>query len=101
MATNDLMVSDSLKGLFDEEVRQPRSLISLMSPIRGTITKIKNIDTDGLFIKKHIKELQDLDKNEIHDPSEKHRNHLNYPNQILNLKESRLRAIDAFNDAKN
>ena len=46
-------------------------------------------------------ELQDLDKNEIHDPSEKHRNHLNYPNQILNLKESRLRAIDAFNDAKN
>tara|TARA_Y100000592_G_scaffold84047_1_gene134516 strand:- start:374 stop:700 length:327 start_codon:yes stop_codon:yes gene_type:complete len=40
MATNDLMVSDSLKGLFDEENRQPRSLISLVSPIKGTITKI-------------------------------------------------------------
>ena len=69
--------------------------------IFNPITQSKNFDADGLFIKKHIKELQDLDKNEIHDPSEKHRNHLNYPNQILNLKESRLRAIDAFNDAKN
>lgn len=40
MGTNDLMVSDSLKGLFDEEVKQPRSLISLIFPINGTITRI-------------------------------------------------------------
>ena len=65
------------------------------------ITQSKNFDADGLFIKKHIKELKDLDKKEIHDPSEKARDQLNYPKQILDLKESRLRAIDAFSAAKN
>ena len=69
--------------------------------IFNPLTQSKNFDEDGLFIKKHIKELQDLDKKEIHNPSEKTRNHLNYPLQILDLKESRLRAIDAFNAAKN
>ena len=69
--------------------------------IFNPITQSKNFDRDGLFIKKHIEELQDLDKKEIHDPSEKVRKHLNYPMQILDLKESRLRAIDAFNEAKN
>jgi len=69
--------------------------------IFNPITQSKNFDADGLFIKKHIKELQDLDKKEIHEPSEKIRNQLNYPKQILDLKESRLRAIDAFSEAKN
>ncbi len=69
--------------------------------IFNPITQSKNFDADGLFIKKHIKELQDLDKKEIHDPSEKIRDQLNYPKQILDLKESRLRAIDAFGAAKN
>ena len=69
--------------------------------IFNPITQSKNFDEDGLFIKKHIKELQGLDKKEIHDPSERVRKHLSYPSQILDLKESRLRAIDAFNAAKN
>ena len=69
--------------------------------IFNPITQSKNFDRDGLFIKKHIKELHDIDKKEIHDPPEKVRKHLNYPMQILDLKESRLRAIDAFNEAKN
>ena len=69
--------------------------------IFNPITQSKNFDADGLFIKKHIKELKDLDKKEIHDPSEKIRDQLNYPKQILDLKESRLRAIDAFSAAKN
>ena len=69
--------------------------------IFNPITQSKNFDADGLFIKKHLKELKDLDKKEIHDPSEKIRNQLNYPKQILDLKESRLRAIDAFSAAKN
>ncbi len=69
--------------------------------IFNPITQSKNFDSDGLFIKKYIKELTELDKKEIHDPSEKLRKHLNYPMQILDLKESRLRAIDAFNSAKN
>ena len=69
--------------------------------IFNPITQSKNFDADGLFIKKHITELKDLDKKEIHDPSEKIRDQLNYPKQILDLKESRLRAIDAFSAAKN
>ena len=69
--------------------------------IFNPITQSKNFDADGLFIKKHVKELQNLDEKEIHDPSEKIRDQLNYPKQILDLKESRLRAIDAFSSAKN
>ena len=69
--------------------------------IFNPITQSKNFDSDGLFIKKHISELKELDKKEIHDPTEKVRTHLNYPSQILDLKQSRLRAIEAFNSAKN
>ena len=69
--------------------------------IFNPITQSKNFDADGLFIKKHIKELQDIDKKEIHDPSDQIRDQHNYPKQILDLKESRLRAIDAFGAAKN
>ena len=69
--------------------------------IFNPITQSKNFDSDGLFIKKHVTELKELDKKEIHDPAEKTRNHLNYPSQILDLKQSRLRAIEAFNSAKN
>jgi len=69
--------------------------------IFNPLTQSKNFDSDGLFIKKYINELKDLDKKDIHDPDENIRNHCNYPTQMLDLKQSRLRAIDAFNDAKN
>ena len=69
--------------------------------IFNPITQSKNFDSDGLFIKKYVSELKELDKKEIHDPEENIRNHLNYPSQILDLKQSRLRAIEAFNSAKN
>tara|TARA_A200000113_G_scaffold28404_1_gene23751 strand:+ start:344 stop:1759 length:1416 start_codon:yes stop_codon:yes gene_type:complete len=69
--------------------------------IFNPITQSKNFDSEGLFIKKYIPELKDLDKKEIHDPSQKVRDFLNYPSPILDLKESRIRAIDAFNSAKN
>ena len=51
--------------------------------------------------KKHLRKLKDVDKKEIHDPLMETRNYCNYPYQILDLKESRLRAIEAFNKAKN
>ena len=69
--------------------------------IFNPITQSKNFDSDGLFIKKHISELRDLDKKEIHDPSSKIRQYCKYPSAILDLKSSRLRAIDAFSEAKN
>ena len=69
--------------------------------IFNPLTQSKNFDGEGLFIKKHLKKLKDVDKKEIHDPLMETRNSCNYPNKILDLKESRLRAIEAFNNAKN
>ena len=69
--------------------------------IFNPLTQSKNFDSNGLFIKKHIIELSDVDNSEIHDPSESTRKVCNYPSQILDLKQSRLRAIEAFNQAKN
>ena len=48
-----------------------------------------------------FRRLKSLDKKEIHNPSDEVRKDLNYPMQILDLKESRLRAINSFNEAKN
>ena len=69
--------------------------------IFNPITQSKNFDKEGLFIKKYVPELKDLDKSVIHDPPSEHRKYCNYPNQILDLKESRIRAIEVFNQAKN
>ena len=48
-----------------------------------------------------VPELKDLDKSVIHDPPKEHRKYCGYPDQILDLKLSRLRAIDAFKAAKS
>ena len=69
--------------------------------IFNPITQSTNFDKEGLFIKKYIPELKDLDKSVIHDPPKEHRRYCNYPEQILDLKESRLRAIEAFKVAKS
>ena len=69
--------------------------------IFNPLTQSKNFDGEGLFIKKYLKELKDVDLKEIHDPLMETRNRCGYPNQILDLKESRLRDIEAFNNAKN
>ena len=69
--------------------------------IFNPITQSTNFDKDGLFIKKYVPELKDLDKSVIHNPPIEHRKYCNYPMQILDLKESRLRAIEAFKTAKN
>ncbi len=69
--------------------------------IFNPITQSKNFDKNGEFIKKYIPELKDLDASAIHEPSSKIREHLNYPQPILDLKESRLRAIEAFKNAKD
>ena len=69
--------------------------------IFNPLTQSKNFDKSGLFIKKYISELEDLDAKEIHSPASNIRSHLGYPEQILDLKESRLRAIEVFNSARN
>ena len=69
--------------------------------IFNPITQSINFDKEGSFIKKYIPELKDLDKSVIHNPSKEHRKYCNYPQPILDLKESRLRAIEAFKIAKS
>ena len=69
--------------------------------IFNPITQSSNFDKEGLFIKKYVPELKDLDKSVIHNPPKEHRKYCNYPEPILDLKESRLRAIEAFKIAKS
>ena len=69
--------------------------------IFNPITQSTNFDKEGKFIKKYVQELKDLDKSVIHNPSLEHRKYCKYPEPILDLKESRLRAIDAFKIAKS
>jgi len=69
--------------------------------IFNPITQSKNFDKNGEFIKKYIPELKDLDTSVIHEPPANIREHLNYPQPILELKASRLRAIEAFKNAKD
>ena len=69
--------------------------------IFNPITQSTNFDKEGLFIKKYIPELKDLDKSVIHNPPKEHRKYCHYPEPILDLKESRLRAIEAFKIAKS
>jgi deoxyribodipyrimidine photo-lyase len=69
--------------------------------IFNPITQSTNFDKEGFFIKKYVPELKDLDKSVIHDPPKEHRKYCEYPDQILDLKTSRLRAIEAFKAAKS
>ena len=69
--------------------------------IFNPITQSTNFDKEGLFIKKYVPELKDLDKSVIHNPPKEHRKYCNYPEPILDIKESRLRAIEAFKIAKS
>jgi deoxyribodipyrimidine photo-lyase len=68
--------------------------------IFNPITQSTNFDKDGKFIKKYVPELKDLDKKVIHDPDNSLRKHLGYPEPMLNLKESRLRAIESFKESR-
>ena len=68
--------------------------------IFNPITQSEKFDPDGKFIKEFVPELIDCPSNEIHDPSKEIRSSLNYPEMIVDLKSSRLRAIDAFKSIK-
>ena len=68
--------------------------------IFNPITQSQNFDPNGEFIKKFIPELQDVPVAQIHQPKDDLFLSTDYPAPILNLKESRLRAIQAFKDAR-
>jgi len=68
--------------------------------IFNPITQSQNFDPKGEFIKHFIPELKNVPINKIHQPQIDLFSSYDYPEPILDLKESRLRAIQAFKDAR-
>ena len=64
--------------------------------IFNPITQSEKFDKKGDFIKKWVPEISSA-KN-IHDPSTDERNDLGYSNHLVDLKESRKKAIEAFSN---
>ena len=64
------------------------------------ITQSQNFDPNGEFIKKFIPELKDVPVAQIHQPQFDLFSSTDYPAPMLDLKESRIRAIQAFKDAR-
>jgi len=69
--------------------------------IFNPITQSQNFDPTGEFIKKFIPELSDTSLKNIHQPTQDLFSKLNYPKPILDLKESRQRAILAFKETRD
>ena len=60
------------------------------------ISQSQKFDPKGAFLRHWLPELAGLSDREIHDPSPVSRQALNYPLQLVDLKTSRVRAIEAF-----
>ena len=60
------------------------------------VTQSQNFDPDGEFIRKFIPSLNSVDNKNIHLPKSDLLNNIDYHNPIVDLKSSRIRAIDAF-----
>jgi len=64
------------------------------------ISQSEKFDPEGAFIRHWMPELASLSNKEIHDPTPVSRQALNYPNQIVDLRSSRARAIAAFSSLR-
>ena len=64
--------------------------------IFNPVTQSQNFDPDGEFIRKFIPSLDSVDNKNIHLPKSDLLNNIDYHNPIVDLKSSRIRAIDAF-----
>ena len=61
------------------------------------ISQSQKFDVDGDYIRRWVPEIAHLDAKSIHDPYAKNPNiELDYPRPIVDLKQSRIRAIEAF-----
>jgi len=60
------------------------------------ISQSQKFDPQGTFIRHWLPALKSLDDKSIHDPTTAQRQALGYPLPIVDLKSSRVRAIDAF-----
>lgn len=73
--------------------------------IFNPVTQSKKFDPNGSYIKRYVPELRELSSKTIHDPSSADEDELaqagvildeDYPRAIVDLKESRARALDAY-----
>lgn len=65
--------------------------------IFNPISQSQKFDPNGDYIRTWVKELAHLDKKSIHDPYSANKSlRLNYPKPIVDLKETRLKAIETF-----
>jgi len=73
--------------------------------IFNPVTQSQRFDPEGSYIRKYVPELAGLSNKAIHDPSSVTQEELqqagvilgeNYPRAIVDLKESRVRALDAY-----
>ncbi|TWC16889.1 MULTISPECIES: deoxyribodipyrimidine photo-lyase [unclassified Pseudomonas] len=60
------------------------------------LSQSEKFDRDGLFIKRWLPELNDLDKQQVHNPLGGLFDRPDYPAPIVNLSQSRERALEAF-----
>jgi len=67
------------------------------------VTQSKKFDKQGEYIRRWVPELKDLDNKAIHEPwlaSSVVRSRLKYPEPIVDLAATRLRALDAYSEIK-
>lgn len=66
--------------------------------IFNPLSQSEKFDREGLFIKHWLPELNDLDKQQVHNPKTQGGlfGAVDYPSAIVNLSESRVRALEAF-----
>jgi deoxyribodipyrimidine photo-lyase len=67
--------------------------------IFNPVTQSQRFDPHGVFIREYLPELRDLSDKDLHFPPPLLREALSYPQAIVDLKASRLRAIDTFKEA--
>ncbi len=65
------------------------------------ISQSEKFDPEGTFIRQYVPELKHLPDKKIHYPLEQTVTGVDYPSAIVDLKQSRQRAIDAFKALKN
>ena len=62
------------------------------------IAQSERFDPEGEFIRHYVPELKDLDNRSIHDPTGRGKRPQNYPEAIVDVKESRKEAIARFKE---
>ncbi|MPT39959.1 MAG: deoxyribodipyrimidine photo-lyase, partial [Achromobacter sp.] len=60
------------------------------------LSQSRKFDPDGVFLREWLPELAHLPGDAIHDPSPMERAAAGYPMPIVDLAQSRLRALEAF-----